>query len=113
MSKYQVVVSKIVAKQLSVTQAAVKYEISRRHLHRLLARYHQGGLDALEPQSRRPKTNPAPTSEVVRARIVELRQLLANDGLDAGPSVDHQVVNPPGPAISGQSTQTPPSTSAE
>ena len=34
--------------------AAAQYGISRQHLHRLLARYRDGGLDDLEPRSRRP-----------------------------------------------------------
>lgn len=71
--------------QLSVTAAAVEYGISRRHLHRLLARYRDGGLEALEPRSRRPKTTPIATPETVRQRVIELRRQLTCDGLDAGP----------------------------
>jgi transposase InsO family protein len=39
----------------------------------------------LEPRSRRPRTNPAATSEAVRQRVIELRAQLTADGLDAGP----------------------------
>jgi transposase InsO family protein len=85
MSKHQVVVLKIIAKQLTVTDAALEYGISRRQLHRLLARYRQDGLDAVEPRSRRPHTNPAATPDPVRDRIVALRQWLTSNGLDAGP----------------------------
>jgi transposase InsO family protein len=85
MSKARVAVLRVVAKELSVTAAAAKYGYSRQHLHRLLARYHQGGLDAVEPRSRRPQTNPQATSDEVRDRIVELRLQLTADGLDAGP----------------------------
>ena len=85
MSRARVAVLQIVSQQLSVTQAAAEYGISRRHLHRLLARYREGGLDALEPRSRRPKTTPIATPEPVRQRVVELRQRLTADGLDAGP----------------------------
>jgi transposase InsO family protein len=85
MSKNRVAVLKIVAKQLSVTSAAVESGISRQHLQRLLKRYREGGLDALEPRSRRPVTMPQLTSAAVRARIVELRTELAGRGLDAGP----------------------------
>jgi transposase-like protein len=52
MSKHRVVVLKIIAKQLTVTEAAEKYGLSRRQLHRLLARYRDEGLDAVEPRSR-------------------------------------------------------------
>jgi transposase InsO family protein len=71
--------------QLSVTQAATEYGFSRRHLHRLLARYRDGGLDALEPRSRRPKSTPIATPETIRERVIELRVQLTAGGLDAGP----------------------------
>ena len=85
MSRARVAVLQIVSKQLTVTDAAAEYGISRRHLHRLLARYREGGLEALEPRSRRPKTTPIATPGVVRERVIELRAQLAADGLDAGP----------------------------
>jgi transposase InsO family protein len=85
MSRARVVVLQVVSKQLTVTAAAAEYGISRRHLQRLLARYREGGLDALEPRSRRPKTTPIATPAPVRERIVELRVGLTADGLDAGP----------------------------
>lgn len=85
MSKHRVVVLKIVAKQLTVTRAAAEYGLSRQHVHELLARYRQGGLEALEPRSRRPHSNSAATNVEVRDRIIELRLRLTSDGLDAGP----------------------------
>ena len=51
---------KIVAQQLTVTEAAAEYGFSRRHLHRLLARYRDGGLDAFEPGRGAPRRNPRP-----------------------------------------------------
>jgi transposase InsO family protein len=85
MSRARVAVLHVVSEQLSVTAAAAEYGFSRRHLHRLLARYRAGGLEALEPRSRRPRTNPAATPDLVRGRVVELRARLTADGLDAGP----------------------------
>jgi transposase InsO family protein len=85
MSRARVAVLQVVSKQLSVTAAAAEYGISRRHLHRLLARYREGGLEALEPRSRRPKSTPIATPENVRRRVIELRTQLTADGLDAGP----------------------------
>src|SRR5215469_13374043 len=85
MSRARVAVLQIVSKQLSVTAAAAEYGISRRHLHRLLARYREGGLEALEPRARRPKTSPIATPSDVRERVIELRSQLTADGLDAGP----------------------------
>jgi transposase InsO family protein len=86
MSKYRVTVLKVVSAQLSVTAAAAQSGISRGHLHRLLRRYRDGGLEALEPRSRRPHTSPHRTSRAVRDRIVELRVDLVARGLDAGPA---------------------------
>ena len=86
MSKHQVAVLKVVSAQLSVTAAAAQCGISRGHLHRLLRRYREGGLEAVEPRSRRPRSSPQRTSVAVRDRIVELRVELVARGLDAGPA---------------------------
>ncbi len=85
MSKARVAVLKVLSKQLTVTQAAADYGYSRRHLQRLLARYHEAGIDAVDPRSRRPHSNPQATSSAVRERILQLRLQLTADGLDAGP----------------------------
>jgi hypothetical protein len=85
MSRTRVAVLKVVSQQLSVTQSAAESGFSRRHLHRLLARYREAGLEGLEPRSRRPVSNPRATPPVVRERIVELRLRLVADGCDAGP----------------------------
>jgi transposase InsO family protein len=85
MSRARVAVLKVASGELSVTRSAAEYGFSRRHLHRLLSRYREGGLEALEPRSRRPKRSPIATSEDVRRRVIELRSRLVADGLDAGP----------------------------
>jgi transposase InsO family protein len=85
MSKHRVAVLKVVSGQLSVTAAAAGYGISRQHLQRLLRRYRDGGLEALEPRSRRPRRNPRRTPEPVHHRIIALRTELTARGLDAGP----------------------------
>jgi transposase InsO family protein len=85
MSKHRVAVLKVVSKQLSVTAAAAGSGISRQHLQRLLRRYRDGGLEALEPRSRRPHASPGRTPDAVRSRIVEVRIELTAHGLDAGP----------------------------
>ena len=85
MSRARVAVLSVITKQKTVTAAAAEYGYSRRQLQRLLARYRDEGLDAVEPRSRRPKSNSAATAIEVRERIVELRLKLVKDGLDAGP----------------------------
>jgi transposase InsO family protein len=85
MSRACVAVLKVASGESTVTDAAAEYGLSRRHLHRLLARYRQGGLDALQPRSRRPNTTPNAASDEVRQRVIELRTQLVADGLDGGP----------------------------
>lgn len=85
MSRARVAVLQVVTKQMSVTAAAAEYGYSRQHLHRLLARFHAGGLAAVDPRSRRPQSNPRATTQAVRDRVIELRLQLTRDGLDAGP----------------------------
>ncbi len=86
MSKHRVAVLKVVSAQLSVTAAALESGISRGHLHRLLRRYREFGLEAVEPRSRRPRTSPGRTPDAVRDRIIGLRIVLTARGLDAGPA---------------------------
>ena len=85
MSKHRVAVLKVVSGRLSVTAAAAECGIGRQHLHRLLRRYREGGLEAVEPRSRRPSGSPQRTPEAVRERTVALRTELTAQGLDAGP----------------------------
>jgi len=85
MSHARVAVLKVVSKQASVGEAAAESGLSRRHLQRLLARYREGGLEALQPRSRRPRTTPNQTPEPIRERVVQLRLALRGEGLDAGP----------------------------
>ncbi|MFB6575508.1 IS481 family transposase [Kocuria palustris] len=85
MSKHRVIILKIIAGQLTVTEAAAQYNISRRQLHRLLARYRASGPDGLEPRSRRPNTNPTATPQQLRDRIIAIRRHLVAEGHDAGP----------------------------
>jgi transposase InsO family protein len=85
MSRARVAVLKVISKELSVTDAAAQYGYSRQHLHRLVARYREGGLDAVEPRSRRPKSSPQATEDKVRDFIVRTRLELTAAGWDAGP----------------------------
>ena len=85
MSKHRVAVLKVLTHQSSVTAAAAEVGLSRGYLQRLLRRCREGGLEALEPRSRRPRTSPGRIPEAVRERIVALRTELTAQGLDAGP----------------------------
>ena len=85
MSKARVVVLEVTSGHLTVTAAARAYGLSRQHIYRLLKRYQLGGLDALEPRSRRPASNPRAVPDDVTAAVVLLREKLTTEGLDAGP----------------------------
>jgi transposase InsO family protein len=77
-------VEAVVVNGASPNQLARSHPISRSWLFRLLARYKQGGLSAVEPRSRRPKSSPTRTPAEVQQAIVELRQELVTLGVDAG-----------------------------
>lgn len=85
MSKARVVVLEVTSGHLSVSAAARAYGMSRQHIYRLVQRYHQGGLEAVDPRSRRPASNPRAVSNEVIAAVVLTRKQLVSDGLDAGP----------------------------
>jgi transposase InsO family protein len=85
MSRARVAVLKVISGEMSVTAAAAGYGYSRQHLHRLVARYKAGGLDAVEARSRRPRTNPQATGDKVREFILRTRLELTAAGWDAGP----------------------------
>ncbi len=104
MSKDRVAVLKVVSAQLSVTAAAAECGISRGHLHRLLRRYREAGLDGLEPRSRRPHVSPRRTPPAVRERIVGLRVDLVARGLDAGPATIAWHLGREGLAVPSSST---------
>ena len=85
MSKARVIVLSVVHQGLSKAEAARRYGVSWQWVHTLVTRYQQGGLEAVEPRSKRPATNRNATPDLVQDRIIELRKQLDADGLDAGP----------------------------
>lgn len=86
MSKARVIVLSVVVQGLSKAETARRYGVSWQWVHTLVSRYQAGGLDAVAPRSRRPRSNSRATSADVRDRIVLLRNQLHADGLDAGPA---------------------------
>lgn len=85
MSKNHVIVHQIRDAGMSVTTASRQYKISRQRIYQLLKAYDAGGDQALEPQSRRPLSNPRATDPKTVELILELRTKLTAAGLDAGP----------------------------
>ena len=94
------IVDAVVIEHHSPTQLARDHGISRRWIHELVKRFHEGGYPALEPRSRRPHSCPHQTPADVQELIIQLRRELAGDGHDAGPETIAQhligrVVKPP------------------
>src|SRR5258708_15462303 len=78
-------VEAVVSEGRSPTEIARIYGVSRSWIYRLLDRYQQGGLEAIQPRSRRPRSCPHQLSPEVRDEILELRDHLCAAGFDAGP----------------------------
>lgn len=84
MVKNRVIVLSVIEGGLRPADAARRYGVSRRWVEILLARHRDGGLQALQPGSRRPHSSPNATDPGVVTRIIELRRQLEQDGSDAG-----------------------------
>jgi transposase InsO family protein len=57
-----------------VVEVADRYGVSRQAVHRWLRRYQDGGLEALEDRSHRPRSCPHQLAEAAEAVLVELRR---------------------------------------
>jgi transposase InsO family protein len=100
MSKQRVIVEAVLAGK-SQREVARLYGISQPRVSQLVAAWRAGGWDALEPKSRRPRSNPNATPPDVVDRILSLRAELIADGCDAGPHsiagiLDDEMTTPPG-----------------
>ncbi|POY31117.1 helix-turn-helix domain-containing protein, partial [Mycobacterium kansasii] len=74
------------------------------NIYRRLARYHSGGLEAINPRSGRPASNPRAVADEVIAAIVTTRERLVADGLDAGPLTLQEHLTQAGLAVPSTST---------
>lgn len=83
MVRNRVMVESVLA-GLSQSEVARRYGLSQARVSQLMARSKSGGIDAVNPGSRRPKTSPAATSSDVCDRVVALRGELTAQALDAG-----------------------------
>jgi len=68
----------------SVAELAAAHDVHRSWIYKLLARYREGGYEALEPRSRAPRSNPNRTPEEVVRAVVSLRGQLLSQGHDCG-----------------------------
>jgi transposase InsO family protein len=67
-----------------VSELAAAHGVHRSWIYKLLARYREGGLEALQPRSKRPRSCKHKTSAEVVAAILALRAELESLGHDAG-----------------------------
>jgi transposase InsO family protein len=78
------VVNQVLVEKKTVAEVAAAHGVSRSWLYELLARYREGGEEALKPRSRRPRSSPSRVPLAMEDEIVALRKSLVDGGLDAG-----------------------------
>ena len=78
------VVDAVVLEGRGVREVARRHGVSKTWVSVQLARYREGGYEALAPRSRRPNTRPNRTPEALEDEIVRLRKDLVDAGFDAG-----------------------------
>lgn len=64
----------IISKEISLKAMAMAFPHGKRTLERWVAAYKQGGADALEPHSTRPKSHPNETPIGIRRKAIEARK---------------------------------------
>jgi len=85
MSKIRAIILSVEIEGLTQSEAAVRYDVSKGWVSKLMARYRAEGEAAFEPRSRRPRSSPTRVGDVMNSQIVNLRESLTGQGLDAGP----------------------------
>lgn len=84
MTKYEILIKAVTLQGMTYGQTAAHYGVSKTLVHKLHHRWLTEGETAYEPHSRRPKSTPNRTPEHIQKRVLELRDQLTADGLDAG-----------------------------
>jgi transposase InsO family protein len=84
MSLGRYVVDAVLLEGRSPAELAKQHGISRSWIYQLLARFRQGGYQALEPRSRRPHSCAHQVDAETQTTILRLRQSLLDSGHDAG-----------------------------
>ena len=83
MSKRRLVITAVLAGQ-SQSEVARTYGVSQGWISKLMARYRAEGDQAFEPRSRRPATSTNATPQATVDLVLQLRDQLNSQGLDAG-----------------------------
>lgn len=85
MDKARYLVKAHVEEGRSVSELSAMHGVHRSWIYKLLARYRQGGYEALAPRSRRPRSCPHQASDEIEQAVIELRTELGAAGHDCGP----------------------------
>jgi transposase InsO family protein len=83
-SKARLVITAVVVEGRRPAEVAATYGVARSWVYELVARYRDEGDAAFEPRSRRPTTSPNAISDATVESILQLREELVSQGLDAG-----------------------------
>ncbi len=89
MSKNRLVITAVVLEGRSQADVAREYAVSKAWVSKLVARYRTEGDAAFEPRSRRPRNSPGALDAETVELILQLRQSLHSDGMDAGCDTIH------------------------
>ena len=84
MAKARYLVEAHLVEGRSVSELAAAHGVHRSWIYKLLARYREGGYEALEPRSKAPRLSPNATPEEVVREVVSLREQLLSQGHDGG-----------------------------
>ena len=84
MDKARYLIEAHVVEGRSVSELAAAHGVHRSWIYKLLARYREGGYEALEPRSRRPRSCKHETPPAMVRAIVRIRSELDSQGHDAG-----------------------------
>src|SRR5260370_23831506 len=71
--RYQAVLA-VIGEGRTISDVAVQWRVDRRTVHRWLARYEAGGLEALTDRSHKPVTCPHQMPASVEALVLDLRR---------------------------------------
>lgn len=80
------VVDAVVLEGRGAREVAQAHGVGKSWIYELIRRYREGGYEALEPRSRRPRSCKHATPEEVVQAVIVLRERLASEGHDCGPA---------------------------
>jgi len=83
------VVEAVIREGRSYREVARSHGVSKSWVGKVLARYREGGEEAIRPRSKAPHRKPHRTPAELEDRIVKVRKRLTKQGFDAGAATIH------------------------